>query len=188
MDKNEFGKLRGWLGEYKTKGQAQYEAGEIPVVGWLQLAATLETKKAFKRNLEAELDQNAREREQVAQQIKHLQQKQQQLENENQHLKEQMKQMDEITALEEESQSIDMLGKIEEAALAKLEKKMENAYFMEDLDAEDVSTVLTWTLCSPDSKRRIFTTTSRSPRLPWSNIFKSSWTWNSQKLWNFSGN
>src|SRR3990167_3370786 len=72
----------------------------------------------------------------------------------------QMQQMDEITALEEESQSIDMLGKIEEAALAKLEKKMENAYFMEDLDAEDVSTVLTWTLCSPDSKRRIFTTTS----------------------------
>src|SRR3990167_61008 len=63
------------------------------------------------------------------------------IERENQHLKEQMKQMDEITALEEESQSIDMLGKIEEAALAKLEKKMENAYFMEDLDAEDVSTV-----------------------------------------------
>src|SRR3990167_449906 len=141
MDNNEFGKLRGWLGEYKTKEKGQYEAGEIPVVGWSQMAATLESKKAFKRNLEAELDQNARQKERLAQQIKHLQQKQQQFEKKNQLLKEQIEQIDEIIALEEERQSIDILGKIEEAALAKLEKKMENAYFMEDLDAEDVSTV-----------------------------------------------
>src|SRR3990167_1955597 len=101
----------------------------------------MQSKKASKRNLEAELDQNARQREQVAEQIKQLQEKQQRLENRNQLLKEQMKQMDEITALEEERRSIDMLGQKEEAALAKLEKKMENAYFLEDLDAEDVSTV-----------------------------------------------
>ena len=141
MDNNEFVKLREWLGEYKTNVKAQFEAGEIPVVGWLQLAATIQTKKASKRSLEVEITQNAREREQVAQQIKNLQEKQQQLENRNQQLKEQMKQIDEIAALEAEGQSIAMLGRKEEAALAKLEKKMENPYFVEDLDPDDVSTV-----------------------------------------------
>ena len=127
MEQYEFAKLQKWLAE---------SAGAIPVVGWKQLTEILKSKEGD--NLEAELDQNTRESEQVAEQIRNLQEKQIELEHRKQQLQ---KILGEIDVLATESQSISLLAEKEEAALAKLAKKMENRPFIQDLDTEDVSTL-----------------------------------------------
>jgi len=107
----------------------------------LKLNATIQNKQAWKSELEAEVKANATERQQLAEQIKNLQEKQEQLEIKNQQLQVSVKKQEELAALEAESQSIAMLSKKEEAALTKLTNKLGNPYFMEDLDSDDVSTI-----------------------------------------------
>ena len=125
IDSDEFAKLQQWLCQWEKELEGRMEAGELPVVGWLQL--------------EAEVEQNERECQQIALQISHLQQD---LEIRNQKLQEKMKKQEELAALTKESQTIAMLCKREEAALSKLLNKLENPYYnMEGLDFEDVSTV-----------------------------------------------
>ena len=111
------------------------------MVGWLQLADIVSKKHAFKRELESELDENTRQCEQIAEQIRAMAQKQQELQNRNLHLQQQMKRMEDIGNLAAESQSIGILCKKEAASLNKVQLKMQNEYFMEEFDAEDVSTV-----------------------------------------------
>src|SRR3990167_1468093 len=84
MEQYEFAKLQKWLAESKAKLGDLFEAGEIPVVGWKQLTEILKSKEGD--NLEAELDQNTRESEQVAEQIRNLQEKQIELEHRKQQL------------------------------------------------------------------------------------------------------
>ena len=141
MDNHEFAKLQKWLSQWKEQLEGRAEVGELPVVGWLKLNATIQNKQAWKSDLEAEVKANAIERQQLAEQIKNLQEKQEQLEIKSQQLQANVKKQEELAALEAKSQSIAMLSKKEEAALAKLTIKLENPYFMEDLDSDDVSTV-----------------------------------------------
>ena len=141
MENNEFGKVNKWLGESRNKLEGMFKAGEVPVVGWLELAGTLNNAGPCKRNLEAKMNENAREREEVAAQIRILQAKQQELEEQNKDLQHKMKGMEQIALLKAESQSIAMLANKEAACVAKVGEKMKNEYFMEDFDAEDVSTV-----------------------------------------------
>src|SRR3990167_625593 len=141
MDNDEFAKLQKWLCQWKEQLEGRMEAGELPVVGWLKLNATIQNNQAWKSDLEAEVKANATERQQLAEQIKNLQEKQKQLEIKSQQLQVNVKRQEELAALEAESQSIAILSKKEEAALAKLTNKLGNPYFMEDLDSDDVSTV-----------------------------------------------
>ena len=113
----------------------------MPAVGWLQLSVTVGSQGESQRKLEAEMDENAREREALADQIRIFQQKQGELEVRNKELVEQMKKVEDLALLQAESQSIAILGQKEAASLAKVEEKMKNAYFMEDFDSEDVSSV-----------------------------------------------
>lgn len=141
MEEEEFAKLQDWLGKSKERLEALFEAGEVPVVGWLQLATTINDNATRKRKLEAELADNARELQQVGEQIRILLEKQAKLETRKQQLQEQKKKVDEISGLAAESNSIAFLIKKEKAALEKLAKSMENPYFMARFDPEDVSTV-----------------------------------------------
>ena len=141
MENNEFGKVKEWLGESRNELEGMFEAGEVPVVGWLELEKTMKNAEPRKRNLEAEMDENGRAREEVAAQIKILDLKQQKLEEEYKKLQQQMKGMEQIAMLKEEIQSIALLGKKEAAWVGKVEEKMKNEYFMEEFDSEDVSTV-----------------------------------------------
>src|SRR3990167_6575762 len=141
MDNHEFAKLQKWLCQWKKQLEGRMEAGELPVVGWLKLNATIQNKQAWKSDLEAEVKANATERQQLVEQMKNLQEKQEQLEIKSQQLQENVKKQEELAALEAESRSIAILSKKEEAALAKLTNKLGNPYFMEDLDSDDVSTV-----------------------------------------------
>src|SRR3990167_886801 len=141
MEGGEHAKLQEWLRRSKQKLETLFEAGEVPVVGWLQLAATMDGNPTHKRNLEAELDENGKDLQQVAEQIRNLLEKQEKLEKRNHLLLEQKKRVDQISALEAERESIAMLGEKEKACLARLDKQMENPYFMACLDSQDVSTV-----------------------------------------------
>src|SRR3990167_3631636 len=137
MEKYEFVKLQKWLEESKEQLEDLFEEGEVPVAGWLQLADIL-TKGKEAKNVDAEIDENERESQQVAKQIRMLEEKQVKLADRKQQL---LKIRDEIDVLQTESQSIAMLAEKEEAALAKLAKKMENPYFMQELDSGDFSTL-----------------------------------------------
>src|SRR3990167_9051570 len=141
MENNEFGKVKDWIGKSRNKLEGMFEAGEVPVVGWLELAETMKNSEPRKRNLEAEMDENAREREKVAAQIKILHVKQQELEEKHKNLQQKMERMEQIAMLKAESQSIALLGNKEAAWVGKVEEKMKNEYFMEEFDSEDVSTV-----------------------------------------------
>ena len=141
MENNEFGKVKEWLEESRNKLEDMFNAGEVPVVGWLKLAETMKNSEPCQRKLEAEMDENTREREEVAAQIRILQTKQQELEEKNKDLHHKMKRMEQIGMLVAESQSIALLGNKEGAWVAKVEEKMKNEYFMEHFDSEDVSTV-----------------------------------------------
>ena len=141
MENREFVQLHQWLEQCKEQIEILYEAGEVPVVGWKQLGEIIKNYGARKYALEAELDQNERECAQLGEQIAILLEKQDKLTQKKQQLQEEMRKVDEIIALEAESQSIALLGNKEQASLVKLEEKMKNAYFMEELDSEDISTV-----------------------------------------------
>ena len=141
MENNEFAKLRQWICQWKKELEDKMGTGVVPVVGWLQLEATMQNREAWKRDLEAEVEENERERQQLAEQIKNLQEKQEKLAIRSQQLQEKMKKQEELAALEAEIQSIAILSKREEASLSKLTSKLDNPYFMEDLDSDDVSTV-----------------------------------------------
>src|SRR3990167_3267848 len=141
MENEEFPKLKQWLEQSRNQLEALFDAGEVPVVGWLQLTDIINNKDASKRKLEAELGQNTRQCEQLLAQISDLQQKHDELANRNTQLQTQMKKMEEITMLEAERQSIGILCEKEAASLNKVQQKMQNEYFMEEFDAEDVSTV-----------------------------------------------
>ena len=141
MDNEKFAKLQQCLEISKNQLEALIAEGEMPVVGWLQLAEKIKTKDAYKRVLEAELDENARQREQLAAQITDLLQKQQELEEKNQQLQKQMAKAEEIAKLEAESETIAILSNKEAASLAKVEERMKSNFFMDEFDAEDVSTV-----------------------------------------------
>src|SRR3990167_6783431 len=116
MEKYEFVKLQKWLEESKEQLEDLFEEGEVPVAGWLQLADIL-TKGKEAKNVDAEIDENERESQQVAKQIRMLEEKQVKLADRKQQL---LKIRDEIDVLQTESQSIVMLAEKEEAALAKL--------------------------------------------------------------------
>ena len=141
MKNNEFALLQQCLSQTKKPLEGRMEAGELPVVGWLQLEATMQRKQACRKQLEAEVEENERERQQLAEQLRNLEEKQLKLEMRNEQLQEEMKNMEDLAALATESQTIAILSNKERAALSKLTKKLENPYFMEDLDSEDVSTV-----------------------------------------------
>src|SRR3990167_7042066 len=138
MDNEKFVKLHQCLEISKNQLEALIAEGKLPVVGWMQLAGTIRTKDAYKRELEAELDENARQREQLAAQITDLLQKQQELEEKNQQLQKQMAKAEEIAKLEAESETIAILSNKEAASLAKVEERMKSNFFMDEFDAEDV--------------------------------------------------
>ena len=122
LDNDEFGALHQWLARHKSQLEAHFALGWVPVVGWLQLLVKMNeyvTSKEENYPLE----------------------KQEMLISRKQQLQEQMKRIDEIGKLASESQVIALLGEKEKASLAKLEKQMENPYFLQYLDSEDVSTV-----------------------------------------------
>ena len=141
MESGEFARLHEWIGKSREKLEGLFEKGEIPVVGWLQLADSIKSTGPLKGKLETELQGNAIQRNQVAEQIKILFQSQQALENKNKILQQQRNEMLQISALASESHWIDILCKKETAALAKVKETMKNEYFMEEFDAEDVSTL-----------------------------------------------
>ena len=76
MKHNGFQKLQNWLKESRNQLESLFDAGELPVSGWLALADKIIDKDQTKRNLGAELDENARESQQIEEQIKNLQEKQ----------------------------------------------------------------------------------------------------------------
>ena len=141
LDNDEFGALHQWLAWYKSQLEAQIALGAVPVVGWLRLPAIMNEYATSKSKVEAELEENVLEQEQVNGQIQSLLEKQEMLRSRKQQLEVRMKRIDEIAELESESQVIALLGEKEKASLAKLEKQMENPYFLQYLDIEDVSTV-----------------------------------------------
>ena len=138
VENNQFSKLQQWLGLYRDRLETLIEAGEVPVVGWLQLAEKIQAKYAYKSKAEAEVDANTREREQLAEQIKTLQRRVEKLEIRHKQLQQQIQIINEIGL---EAESVALLGRCEAKAITKLHNKMENPYFMEALDFEDVSTV-----------------------------------------------
>ena len=91
--------------------------------------------------------QKARERQELAEQIRNLQEKLQILESRNQQIQEKMKKQQELEVLGAKSRLIAILCKKEVAALFKLTKKIENPKFMEQLDSEDVSTEVQFPRC-----------------------------------------
>src|SRR3990167_6444697 len=141
MENGEYAQLNNGFKWAQLKGKM--EAEEVPVVGWSQLEATITmpNKEALKRELETDAEQNARERQELAEQIRNLQEKLQMLESRNQQIQEKMKKQQELELLGAKSRLIAILCKKEEAALSKLTKKIENPKFMEQLDSEDVSTL-----------------------------------------------
>ena len=141
MKNEEFVKLGEWLEESRNQLEDLYTKGEVPVVGWLQLAEIVKNKEPAKRKLEAEVDENAREREKVAQQISSLLERQEELEERNKHLQAQMKRIQDIEMLATENQLIAFFCEKEASALAKVEEIMKNEYFTDGFDFEDVSTV-----------------------------------------------
>ena len=100
MDNHDFAKLQKWLCQWKEQLEGRMEAGELPVVGWLKLNATIQNKQAWKSDLEAEVKANATVRKQLAEQIKNLQEKQKQLEIKSQQLQVNVKRQEELAALE----------------------------------------------------------------------------------------
>ena len=141
MENYEFTKLKQWLEDSRMQLNTLFKAGEVPVVGWLQLADAIKGKDILKGKLEREVSENVKEREQVYREIKNLLNKQEELENKSKHLQVQLQRIEQIGLLEAESQSIAMLCKEEATALAKVKQTMKNEYFMETFDAEDVSTL-----------------------------------------------
>lgn len=141
MENYEFAKLKQWLEDSRMQLNTLFKAGEVPVVGWLQLADAIKGKDILKGKLEREVSENVKEREQVDREIKNLLNKQEELENKSKHLQVQLQRIEQIGLLEAESQSIAMLCKEEATALAKVKQTMKNEYFMETFDAEDVSTL-----------------------------------------------
>ena len=141
MENGEHAQLNNGFKWAQLKGKM--EAGEVPVVGWSQLEATIKipNKEALTRELKANAEQNARERQELAEQIRNLLEKLQILESRNQQIQEKMKKQQELELLGAKSRLIAILCKKEEAALSKLTKKIENPKFMEQLDSDDVSTV-----------------------------------------------
>ena len=141
MDCLDFANLQKWLAQARNQLEPLFESGDIPVVGWSRLAEKLRSKEEWGRKLDAELDANAREHEQIQQQIRVLQEKQEKLANRNKKIREEIKKIDEIAVLQSESESISLLSKKEETFLAKTEEKMKNPYFIGELDFSDVSTI-----------------------------------------------
>src|SRR3990167_23913 len=182
MDNHEFAKLQKWLCQWKKQLEGRMEAGELAVLGWLKLNATIQDNQAWQSDLEAEVKANATERQQLAEQIKNLQEKQEQLEIKNQQLQA-MKKLEELAALGAESQSIAVLCKKEEAALAKLTNKFRNPYFMEDLDSGDVSTV--FSMFNMDS---FFPRFKRNDEYNNLEVTVNAWNLSSLRLRNWSGN
>ena len=142
MEKGEYANLEEWLRRSsKEQLETLFEAGEVPVVGWLKLPTIINTASERKKQLKAELEKNASERVILAEQMRIHCEKQEKLDNKKQQLQEEMEKLDEIATLEAVSDSIAMLAEKEKACVAQLEKKMENPYFMDHLDSQDVSTV-----------------------------------------------
>ena len=141
MENHQFDMLQQWLAQSRNQLAALFTAGEVPVVGWSQLAETIKNAEPFKRKLEAEVDENARERQAVALHIKNLLVKQEELEQKNKELQSQIKQMEQMDRLKADSNAIAMLANREAASVAKVEGKMKNNYFVDYLDSDDVSTV-----------------------------------------------
>ena len=144
LENNDFEKLLQLLSVSKAQLEALFDEGDLPVLGWLQLAATIDNfdhSLANKEKVDSDLKQNANEREQVVEQIKILRQKLEKLENTNQQLQQIRKTMDDAARLQEKSQLIAMLGKKETASLVRWQKHMENPYFMDVFDSSDISTV-----------------------------------------------
>ena len=142
MENEEFTNIKQWLGQSRNQLEALFDAGNVPVVGWLRLIETIKNNdEEWKRKVGAEVDENHREREQVAEQIKNLLEKQEELEIVNKQLQEKMKRIEQIDSLGLESESIALLGDKEAASLEKVKMKMKNQYFMRELDFEDVSTL-----------------------------------------------
>src|SRR3990167_52355 len=169
MEGGEHAKLEEWLRRSKQKLETLFEAGEVPVVGWLQLAATMDGNPTHKRNLEAELDENGKDLQQVAEQIRNLLEKQEKLEKRN-HL---------------------LLAKKKKLALLVWTSKWKILIswltwtlkmFLQCFPCS------TWILCSSGSRRMILTTTWQSLGILQWQICKKTWKLSSQKLWNCSGN
>ena len=141
MEQHRFANLRKWLEQSRNELDTLFEAGQVPVVGWLGLAEKIKASGESKGKWEVELEENARKRERIQQQIRSLQEEHEKLAKRDNYIHEEMQLMDEITILASESDLIGMLGKKEEKAVAKVAEKIKNEEFLGDLEAEDVSTL-----------------------------------------------
>ena len=141
MDHHRFENLRVWLAQSAEQLETLFEAGAVPVVGWLQLAEKISSPDAWKSKLEAELDENAREHEEIELQIKKLQEKQETLEKRNAQIREEIDSVGGAVVLQSVSEAIGVLGKKEASSVAKVDEKLGNAYSSAALDLVDVSTL-----------------------------------------------
>ena len=109
--------------------------------GWLELAERVKDKDEFKRKLKGELEANEREKQQIDKQMTDLAIRKAELSKKARKLCVQIELIGEIGVLQSEINSIALLGKKEEEAVAKVEEKMKQPYFMDALDLGDVSTL-----------------------------------------------